>query len=165
MPAGIDSDGHGGRIDGFYDPFDRSVALVATLRTTTRTRQAHQWRLWSPRTPSSSCSRKCRPIANENPPRNATIRAALALPRTCADLWSCQTHLRLYSKFGGVSEQNEWRREAPVVMQSSLVTRRPARHPPARGRLPLHVLSTRIASAGAKRTRSLGTAAHRRRRR
>ena len=26
--------------------------------------------------------------ANENPPRNATIRAALALPRTCADLWS-----------------------------------------------------------------------------
>jgi hypothetical protein len=59
-----------------------------------------------------------------------------------------KTHLRLYSKFGGISEQNGWRREAPVVLQSSLVTRRPARHPPARGRLPPPFLSTRIAGQG-----------------
>jgi hypothetical protein len=62
------------------------------------------------------------------------MRTALALPRACAYLHSWQTHLRLYSKFGGVSEQDGWRREAPIILQSSLVTRRPARHPPARGR-------------------------------
>ena len=33
-------DGHGGRIDGFYDPFGRSVALLAAWRTTTRERHA-----------------------------------------------------------------------------------------------------------------------------
>jgi hypothetical protein len=32
--AGIDMDEHGGRIDGFYDPFGRFVALLATRRTT-----------------------------------------------------------------------------------------------------------------------------------
>ena len=40
LPAGIDMDGHGGRIDGFYDPFGRSVALLAAWRTTTRERHA-----------------------------------------------------------------------------------------------------------------------------
>ena len=58
------------------------------------------------------------------------------------------------SKFGGVSEQNGWRREAPVVLQSSLVTRRPATHPP---RAPAPTCP--VPSAGeAKRTRGLGTA-------
>jgi hypothetical protein len=37
LPAGIDKDGHGGRIDGFYDPFGRSVALLAARRTTVKT--------------------------------------------------------------------------------------------------------------------------------
>ena len=38
MPVGIDRDGHGGRIDGFYDPFGRSVARLAIRRTTTHGR-------------------------------------------------------------------------------------------------------------------------------
>jgi hypothetical protein len=112
-----------------------------------------QWRLWSPRTPSSSCSRKSRPIANENPPRNATIRAALALPRTRADLWSTQMRLRHYSKFGGVSEQNGWRREAPVVVQSSLVTRRPATHPPRAPAPTCPIPSAGVASRGGKKNK------------
>ena len=33
LSAGIDRDGHGGRIDGFYDPFGRFVALLAAWRT------------------------------------------------------------------------------------------------------------------------------------
>ena len=34
LPVGIDRDEHGGRIDGFYDPFGRFMALLATWRTT-----------------------------------------------------------------------------------------------------------------------------------
>ena len=40
LPAGIDRDEHGGRIDGFYDPFGRFVALLAAWRTITRDRHA-----------------------------------------------------------------------------------------------------------------------------
>jgi hypothetical protein len=34
LSARIDMDEHGGRIDGFYDPFGRFVALLATWSTT-----------------------------------------------------------------------------------------------------------------------------------
>ena len=50
-----------------------------------------------------------------------------------ADLRSWQPHLRLCSKFGGVRGRDGKRREAPIVLQSSLITRRSARHMSATG--------------------------------
>ena len=62
-------------------------------------------------------------------------------------------HLRLNIKFGGVSEQNGWRREAPVVLQSSLVTRRPATHPPRAPAPTCPVASAGVASRGGKKNK------------
>ena len=49
-----------------------------------------------------------------------------------------------HSKFGRVGEQDGWRQEALIVMQSSSVTRRPTRHMPARERRLPPVLSPRL---------------------